>query len=85
MKEFEYLIRDELGIHARPAGLLVKQAGTYQSEITIFKGDKNANCKKLFALMGLAVKQGDKITVKVEGTDEEQAAIEIEKFIQENF
>lgn len=85
MKSFDYVIKDELGIHARPAGLLVKKAGTYASEITITKGDKSASCKRLFALMGLAVKQGDSITVKVEGEDEEVAATEIEKFIHENF
>lgn len=85
MKSFDYVIKDELGIHARPAGLLVKKAGTYSSEITITKGDKSANCKRLFALMGLAVKQGDNITVKVEGGDEEEAAVEIQNFIEQNF
>lgn len=85
MKSFDYVIKDELGIHARPAGLLVKKAGTYSSEITITKGDKSASCKRLFALMGLAVKQGDNITVKVEGGDEEEAAVEIQNFIEQNF
>lgn len=85
MKSFDYVIKDELGIHARPAGLLVKKAGTYSSEITITKGDKSASCKRLFALMGLAVKQGDNITVKVEGGDEEDAAVEIQNFIEQNF
>lgn len=85
MKSFDYVIKNELGIHARPAGLLVKKAGTYSSEITITKGDKSANCKRLFALMGLAVKQGDNITVKVEGGDEEEAAVEIQNFIEQNF
>ena len=43
MKTFEYVIKDELGIHARPAGNLAKLAKTFDSSITIEKGDKNAN------------------------------------------
>lgn len=85
MKSFNYVITDDLGIHARPAGLLVKFAGKYNSKITIQKGEKSADSKRLFALMGLAVKNGDEITVTVDGEDEETSAPEIEKFIQENF
>ena len=39
MKSFQYVITDEMGLHARPAGLLVKEAKNYDSEITITKGD----------------------------------------------
>ena len=70
MKEFTYTITDPNGIHARPAGLLVKQLKAFKSTVTIFKGDKNVDMKKLLALMGLGVKQGDAVTIKVEGEDE---------------
>lgn len=79
MKQFEYVIKDELGVHARPAGLLVKAAKEFDSEIVITKGEKSANAKKLIALMGLAIKQGERITVKISGEDEEKAAAEMEK------
>ena len=69
MKSFEYTITDEVGIHARPAGLLVKES---------------AEAKKLMALMGLGVKKGDTVTVTVEGGDEETAAIKIEEFFKNN-
>lgn len=85
MKSFNYVITDDLGIHARPAGLLVKFVGKYNSKITIKKGEKSADGKRLFALMGLAVKKGDEITVSIDGEDEESSTPEIEKFIQENF
>ena len=81
MKQFEYVIKDELGVHARPAGLLVKAAKEFESEIIITKGDKSANAKKLIALMGLAIKQGDRITVKISGEDEDKAAAEMENYI----
>ncbi len=83
MKQFEYVIKDELGVHARPAGLLVKKAKEFESEIVITKGDKSANAKKLIALMGLAIKQGERITVKISGEDENKAAAEIEKTLTE--
>ena len=57
MKKFEYVIKDEVGIHARPAGLLVKEAKKYQSKVSITKDGKSAEATKLMALMGLGVKQ----------------------------
>ncbi len=82
MKEFNYTIQDELGIHARPAGLLVKEAGRFQASITITKGDKSADAKRLFALMGLGVKKGDIVTVRVEGDDEAAAYEALTQFFK---
>ena len=73
MREFEWEIRDEYGIHARPAGLLVKEASKFQSEIQIIKEEKEADGKKLFGVMGLGVKCDDKIKVIITGSDEESA------------
>ena len=84
MKEFTYKICDELGIHARPAGLLVKKASEFSSEIMLYKDEKSVDLKRLFAVMGLAVKQGDTVRVTVSGNDEENAAEEIESFFKNN-
>ena len=84
MKQFAYTITDPVGIHARPAGLLVKAAKAFSSAITIERNGKSAAATKLMALMSLGVKAGDTITVTVEGTDEEAAAAGMEKFLQEN-
>ena len=84
MKEFTYTIQEAVGIHARPAGLLVKEVKGYQSTTTIIKDGKSVNAAKLMALMGMGIKQGDTITVKVEGDDEAEAAAAIEKFLTEN-
>ncbi len=84
MKQFTYTITDPVGIHARPAGLLVKAAKAFSSAITIERNGKSAAATKLMALMSLGVKAGDTITVTVEGTDEEAAAAGMEKFLQEN-
>lgn len=84
MKTFTYTITDELGIHARPAGLLVKAAAPFQSEITLATPAKKANAKRMMAVMGLGVKQGTELTVTVEGADEEAAAAAMETFFKEN-
>lgn len=84
MKEFSYTITDEIGIHARPAGLLVKKASEFQSDIKIAKGEKSADAKKIFGIMSLAVKYDEEVKVTVNGPDEEYAATELEKFFKEN-
>lgn len=86
MKEFKYTITDPVGIHARPAGILVKEVKKYASSFTIANPDgKEANLTKLLAVMGLGIKQGQEVTVRIEGEDEEAAAEAVEKFFKENF
>lgn len=84
MKEFQYTVQDELGVHARPAGLLVKLAKKYSSKITLAKDGKSCDMRKLMAVMGLGIKQGETITVTITGEDEETAAAEVAAFLQEN-
>ena len=84
MKEFTYKICDELGIHARPAGLLVKCTSKFDSETIIYNGEKSADMKKIFALMSLGVKKGDTVRVTVSGSDEDSATTEIEGFFKNN-
>lgn len=84
MKKFEYVIKDEVGIHARPAGLLVKEAKKYESKITISKDGKSAEATKLMAVMGLGVKCGQSVEVAVEGTDEDAAFEGIKGFFEAN-
>ena len=84
MKSFTYTIKDELGIHARPAGMLAKTAKALDSEITVTKGEKTVGAAKLMALMGLGVKCGDTITVMANGGDEDAAIEEMKSFLEKN-
>ncbi len=85
MKSFDYVITDPVGIHARPAGILVKEVKNYKdSVITLAKGEKSVNLLKLMALMQMGIKQGDKVTVNVEGGDEEAVCAAIENFFKAN-
>lgn len=85
MKSFTYVITDPVGIHARPAGLLVEAAKACTADVTIKANGKSAKAKKLIQLMGLGVKQGTEVVVEVEGEGEETAAAEMEQFFKENF
>ena len=84
MKEFNYVIQDELGIHARPAGLFVKEAGKFQSEIKIKKGEKAVDAKRIFSVMGLGVKKDEELTVTADGEDEAEAIEALETFLKHN-
>lgn len=84
MKTFNYTIKDEVGIHARPAGMLAKEAKKYESRIVIRKGEKSAEVTRLMAVMGMGVKHGEEVTVEIEGADEEAACKEIQTFFEQN-
>ena len=84
MYEFSYTIKDPVGIHARPAGLLSKEGKKYQSAITVDKDGNPVNVLKLMALMKLGVKCGETVTVRVEGVDEAIAGPAMEAFFNAN-
>ena len=84
MKEFKHVINDPMGMHARPAGMLVKAVAGYASKITVTAPTGTADAKRLMGLMRLAAKQGMELTVSIEGPDEEKAAAELQAFMAEN-
>ncbi|MBR2798211.1 MAG: HPr family phosphocarrier protein [Clostridia bacterium] len=85
MKQFTYTIKDALGIHARPAGLLAKKAKSYaDTTVTITANGKTVNLGQLMKLMALGVKQGTEVTITCEGANEEEAAAGLLAFLEEN-
>lgn len=84
MKSFTYVVKDELGIHARPAGMLVKEAAKFKCKLSIKKGDKEVDLKRLLNLMGLAVKNSDSVVVTADGEDEADAIKAVEAFFKAN-
>ena len=85
MRSFMYTIKTPIGMHARHAGLLVKEASRFQSEIMLSKGDRSVNAKGILALMGLGIRQGDLIQICIEGEDEDIAAAELKNYIWTQF
>jgi phosphocarrier protein len=84
MTEIKYLINDELGLHARPAGLLVKMAAKYKSDIQLGTPAKMVNAKRIIGVMALTLKQGNEMTMTFNGEDEEAAVSAVKAFLEEN-
>ncbi len=84
MVNFTYTIKDPVGIHARPAGKLVKLVSTFNSTVTIEKDEKKADASKLFALITLGVKQGNDVIVSAEGNDEVDALSAVKQLFEES-
>lgn len=81
---FTFTVKDEVGLHARPAGLLVKEAAKCSSKVTIRKGEKSGDAKRIFNIMGLAIKCGEEVEMVVEGDKEQEEAAALEAFVKEN-
>jgi phosphocarrier protein HPr len=72
MAEREATVGPEEGIHGRPAAQFIKVAKRFSSQIVIVKGDREVNAKSVLKITGLA-RKGEKITIRAEGEDAEQA------------
>lgn len=84
MVTFTYTITDEVGIHARPAGLLVKEAKSYSETVTLSCNGKSADAKRLMALLALGVRKGDTVTLEISGDNEAETAVKLEEFFKTN-
>ena len=85
MKQFEFTVTDPVGIHARPAGNLVKEIKKYVgTKITLTKGEKTVDALRLMAVMGLGVKQGETVKFTVEGGDEDAVVESLSAWLKEN-
>ena len=84
MLKKEFVINNEVGLHARPAAVLVQKASKFRSKITIEKDGEKANAKSILNVLSLGVEKGMKITIKVEGEDETKAMQALEALINSN-
>lgn len=84
MVKFTFVVNDEMGLHARPAGALVKEATKCTSAVTIKKGEKTGDAKRIFNVMGLSIKANEEVEIIVEGEKEQEEAAALEKFVKEN-
>ncbi len=84
MQQCSYIIRDEYGMHARPAGQLVRLASAYECTVTVQHEDRSCTLKTPMHLMALGIMQGDNITIQAEGNDESACITAVQKFLEEN-
>ncbi len=83
--ELNLCIENKAGLHARPAALFAQKASSFKSTVMIFKGEKSANAKSIISIMGLGVKAGENILVKIEGPDADEAAAVLQKIVNDKF
>jgi len=81
MIEEKVIIKNETGLHARPAANLVKKASTYPCVLKIKKGDKEANLQSMLGVLSLGVSKGDEVSIIADGQDEEETLKQLVDFI----
>jgi phosphocarrier protein HPr len=81
----EIVIKNKLGIHARPATMIVKAASKYKSNITFEKDGESVNAKSIMELLLLEAYNGTKIKITADGIDEEKAMTTIVEIIERGF
>ena len=85
MTEKTFTIKNRLGLHARPAAMLVQEASRFRSAIVVVKEGLEVNGKSVMGLMLLAAESGSKLTIKANGPDEAAALEGIEKIFERKF
>jgi sucrose PTS system EIIBCA or EIIBC component len=83
-RSFEHMVKDPVGIHARPAGALAKVAQGFDAEITIRNGQNSASAKSVIELMTLDAAEGSKLEVTVTGKDADKATSALRQFMGKN-
>ena len=81
----ELVVRNKLGIHARPAAMFVKTANRFECDVFVEKDGEKVNGKSIMGLMMLAAGPGSKLTVEATGPDAKAAVAEIEALIKQKF
>ena len=79
MEEYTLIVKSPLGMHARPAGRLVKLSKAFHSTVELTRGDKTVDVKHMLAVMAMGIKQGDTIRFTVTGDDEHEAMEQIKE------
>lgn len=85
MPEINLVVRNKVGLHARPAALFVKTANQYKSDIQVVNGAKVANAKSILSVLTLGAGQNAEITIRAEGEDSESALAALRDLIEDNF
>lgn len=79
------VITNKVGLHARPARLLVQTAAQYQAKVQVLRGDRTANAKSIIGVLKLGAVLGDTLILQAEGDDAEQAIHALAELVQRKF
>ncbi|MFC3454202.1 dihydroxyacetone kinase phosphoryl donor subunit DhaM [Amycolatopsis speibonae] len=81
----ELTLRNDVGLHARPAAVLVRSIAGLDAEVTVRLGEETADANSVLALMALGARQGDRIEVRARGTQAEEALTKVKDLVDQNF
>lgn len=81
LTERKIVIRNKLGLHARPAAMFVQIANKYDCDILVRRGSREVNGKSIMGILTLAANKGSKILLKAEGPDSQAAIAELERLL----
>jgi len=79
------IVQNSLGLHARPAAMLVELASRFSSHIVVQKGKTEVNGKSIMGIMMLAAGKGSKLKIKIEGSDAQEAMVALKNLIKDKF
>ncbi|MFZ7132567.1 MAG: HPr family phosphocarrier protein [Eubacteriales bacterium] len=84
MKQFTYIIKDRIGIHARPATILAQEARKFECEIILEVKSKRVQVKDMMKVMSMTIKQGTEVLVTAKGSDEDAAIKRFAEIMRQN-
>ena len=81
----ELVVQNKMGIHARPAAMIVRITNKFRAEVLVEKDEEQVNGKSIMGLMMLAAAQGSELTVSTQGDDAEQALAALRELVENRF
>ncbi len=81
----EVVVRNQVGLHARPATFFIQKANEFKSLIFIEKDERRVNAKSLLGVLSLGIEGGTKIKIMADGADDKDAVTELVKLIESGF
>ena len=85
MKTIDFTVKNQVGLHGRPASLFVKTSQRYDSNITITFEEKTVNAKSIISVLGLGVTKGANISIAADGADADDALKSLKELVENNF
>ena len=81
----EVVVKNQIGLHARPATFFIQRANEFKSSVWIEKDARKVNAKSLLGVLSLGITKGTHVIILADGTDEEEAANSLVDLIESNF
>ena len=81
MKQKDVVVKLEQGLEARPAAMLVQVASKHNSSVYLESEGRKVNAKSIMGMMSLALAPGESVTVIADGSDEDEALVNMEKYL----